>query len=164
MRRVSAVLVVATLVVGCNLPKKYHPDGGADEATQETKADEARAKYEADKADAEAQYNASLEAWKTQTRKACHVKPDAGIHPASARELAKMCIVLVDAGLKVPGSGTYPDLPAEGETGGLSTIDGCRYFFDSYVDGKNVLGVATRTRYRCTYDPTIGVPSYKILN
>ncbi len=122
-----------------------------------------QAENAANREDAAVQLAKRQEPWKAKTRTACGLKPDAPIYPASTRELAKMCVDLVKDGLKVPGSGKFPELPSESETGGLVTPDGCRYSLDSYVDAQNAFGVVVRTRYRCSYDPTTGVPSYKML-
>lgn len=124
-------------------------------------ADAAAVKRAEEAADAARVIDAARAAFIEKAAKACHVKP-ADYIPATKREMAKMCIVFVDAELKVPGSGTYPALPADDE-GGLSTVDGCRSYFDSYVDAKNAFGATTRTRYRCTYDPKVGLASYRKL-
>ncbi len=121
------------------------------------------AQASASQADAAAQLEALQEPWKVKTRKACGLKPGATIYPATVRELAKMCRGLVEQGLKVPGSGEFPDLPSETETRGMGSADGCHYSLDSYVDATNAFGMKVRTQYRCTYDPTTGLASYKTL-
>lgn len=123
----------------------------------------ANAAASASAADAAAELSVAIEAWKVKTRKACHVKPDAELTPLTVRELTKTCQALVDIGLKVQGSGEYPELPDATETAGMMSVDGCRAYIDSYVDAKNAFGVKVRTKYRCTYDPTVGFPSYKVL-
>lgn len=166
--RPTHVFLLFVPLVACGFIKKKQSvldreDAEAQAANAEAQAvDAAAQKILADTADAARLNDAARLAYVIKAAKACGVKPDAYI-PATVRELTKMCIVLVDAGLKVPGSGNYPDLPSETETKGMNTTDGCRMFIDSYVDAKNTLGVTTRTRYRCSYDPTIGVPSYKVL-
>jgi hypothetical protein len=139
-------------------------NGVATKTPEQRRADEqARAEGEAAQADAAAQLEILREPWKIKTRKACGLKPDAPIYAATVREQAKMCRDLVEEGLKVPGSGDFPELPGETETKGLSSADGCRSSQDSYVDAKNAFGVKVRTRYRCTYDPTTGLARYTML-
>lgn len=130
---------------------------------ERAKDDEVAAAAASAQAAAAASAEAALEPWKIKTRKACGLKPGDEIFPATVRKQLQLCRVLVEGGLKVPGSGEFPDLPSETETSGLSTVDGCRSFIDTYVDAKNAFGVKVRTRYRCTYDPTTGLPSFKNL-
>lgn len=136
------------------------PGSDADASSSVSVADE---QLDAAVQEAARVHDEALDKWKAKTRKACGLKADAEIHAATVRELTKMCIVLVDEGLKVPGSGEYPPLPSEQETHGMNSADGCRYSLDSYVDAKNALGVKVRTRFRCTFDPTTGTVGYKTL-
>ncbi len=167
MKIVIAGVLIAAWILGCGVLKKKQSvldqedaeSQALDAATQA--ADAAAIRLAADTADAARLNDAARTAFIAKAAKACHMKPSDYI-PATKREMAKMCIVFVDGELKVPGSGTHPDLPEENEQG-LSTVDGCRFFFDSYVDAQNAFGVKVRTRYRCTYDPKVGLASYKVL-
>ncbi len=160
MKTFTLLAVALTLVTGCGvIKKKQSVTDREDAASAGAQAAEAALKAEAAKAAEVA--NAKRTVAIAKAAKDCHIKP-ADYIPATKREMAKMCIVFVDGELKVPGSGTYPELPEENE-GGLQTFDGCRQFFDSYVDAQNAFGVNVRTRYRCTYDPKVGLASYKVL-
>ncbi len=169
MRTALTIAVIATtaLVLGCGVLKKKQSvldreDAEAQAADAEAQAaDAAAVQMAAETADAARVHDAAMTAYIAKEAKACRVKPSDYI-PATKREMAKMCIVFVDAGLKVPGSASYPDLPAETDRS-LSTPDGCRSSFDTYFDAQNAFGIKVRTRYRCTYDPKVGLATYTIL-
>ncbi len=138
-RRILGVLVLA---IGCQRKQPTEADRDA-----EAQADAAHVKQAADQADAEAKYVVALDAWSVKTRKACGLKPDAVIFPATKRRMLEDCNAKVASGL--PDS-KFPPLPLDTDRTGLSSVDGCRYFVDSYVDTQGV-----RAKFRCKYDPSM---------
>ena len=122
----------------------------------EAQADAAQVQYGLDVADAAARHAVAVDAWSVKTRKDCKLPADALISPASKRAILEQCNVKVSAGLP---DAKFPPLPSDQDTKGLSSVDGCRYFVDSYVDTQGV-----RAKFRCKYDPTmLGTAEWEML-
>lgn len=141
---ITFAVVVAAVVDTPSTP--YATDAGPSKAEQ---LEQSKRAMEAELAKAAA---AKKEARLAKLRKACGMKPDAGIEEPVFDDIRYACYGLVKEGLKAPSSAEFAPAPPSGVSGFL-TDDGCRYIFDSWVEALNPFGVKLRTRYRCIYDP-----------